>query len=92
MNTDSCFLGKSVHDQTRIGVHDETRITVHGKAIMGVHDGQEYPVHDTLLSNDILIVENLELNKVSPGRAKFFVMPLNIPQMDGLPARVIMSR
>ncbi len=53
---------------------------------------ESLPVHNILLSNDILIVENLELAQVSPGRAKFFVMPLNISQMDGLPARVIMSR
>lgn len=53
---------------------------------------ENLPVHNILLSNDILIVENLELNKASPGRAKFFVMPLNIPQMDGLPARVVMTR
>jgi len=53
---------------------------------------EELPVHNILLSNDVLIVENLELKGVEPGRGKFFIMPLNIPGMDGLPARVIMSR
>lgn len=50
------------------------------------------PVHHILLSNDILIVENLELRDVDPGRCQLYIMPLHIPNMDGLPARVIMSR
>lgn len=53
---------------------------------------ENLPVHKILLSNDILIVENLELAKASAGRAKFFVMPLKVPQMDGLPTRVVMAR
>jgi len=50
------------------------------------------PVHEILLSNDTLIVENLNLKGVSPGRCKIFIMPINIPKMDGLPARVVMGR
>lgn len=46
-------------------------------------------VHNTLLANDILIVESLKLWDIAPGRYKLFILPLNIPHMDGLPARVI---
>lgn len=56
------------------------------------YDAEELPVHHILLSNDVLIVENLELKDIDPGRCKLFVMPLNVPEMDGLPARVVMSR
>lgn len=55
-------------------------------------EAEALPVHQTLLKNDILIVENLELNKVDPGQCEIYIMPLNIPQMDGLPARVMMTR
>jgi arylformamidase len=50
---------------------------------------KDLPVHHTLLSNDILIVEGLELNNAPIGRCKIFVIPNNIPEMDGLPVRAI---
>lgn len=56
------------------------------------YEAEHLPVHKILLSNDILIVENLELKGIEPGRCKLFVMPLHIPNMDGLPARVMMLR
>jgi len=42
-----------------------------------------------LLSNDVLIVEGLELNGVPVGRYNIYIMPNNIPDMDALPVRVI---
>lgn len=52
------------------------------------YSAENLPVHQSLLSNNVLIVEGLELNNVPIGRCKIFIMPLNIPNMDGLPARV----
>jgi len=45
--------------------------------------------HNILLSKDVLIVEGLELNHIPEGRYEIFIIPLNIPFMDGLPTRVI---
>jgi len=56
------------------------------------YEAEDLPVHKILLSNDVLIVEGLELRNVNPGKCKIFIMPLNIPDMDGLPARVMMER
>jgi arylformamidase len=53
------------------------------------YEAEELPVHRTLLSNDVLIVEGLELNNVPIGRCKIYIIPNNIPAMDGLPARVL---
>lgn len=53
------------------------------------YDAEDLPVHKTLLSNEVLIVEGLELENVPIGRCEIFIMPLNIPDMDGLPARVV---
>ena len=50
------------------------------------------PVHNILLSSGILIVENLELRDIEPGRCRVYVMPMKIPGMDGLPSRVMISR
>ncbi len=53
------------------------------------YDAEDLPVHHTLLSNDVLIVEGLELNNTPIGRCKIFVIPNNIPHMDGLPVRAM---
>lgn len=53
------------------------------------YDADDLPVHKTLLSNEVLIVEGLELENVPIGRCEIFIMPLNISYMDGLPARVV---
>jgi len=55
-------------------------------------DSEELPVHHNFLSKGILIVENLELSQIEEGIYQFFVIPLNIPEMDGLPVRVLASR
>lgn len=53
------------------------------------YEAENLPVHKSLLLKDVLIVEGLELNDVPMGRCKIYIMPLNICEMDGLPARVV---
>lgn len=53
------------------------------------YEAEDLPVHKSLLSNDVLIVEGLELNDAPVGRCKIYIMPVNIHEMDGLPARVV---
>lgn len=53
------------------------------------YEAEHLPVHKSLLSKEVLIVEGLELNNIPLGRCEIYIMPLNIPEMDGLPARVI---
>jgi arylformamidase len=53
------------------------------------YEAENLPVHKSLLSKDVLIIEGLELNNVPIGRCKIYIMPVNINEMDGLPARVV---
>lgn len=53
------------------------------------YESEDLPVHKALLSNNVLIVEGLELNNVPSGRCKIYIMPIKINKMDGLPARVM---
>lgn len=53
---------------------------------------EKLPVHNLLLSNGVLIVENLELKGVDPGKCYLQIAPLNVDQVDGVPARVTMRR
>lgn len=49
-----------------------------------------HPVHKTLLRAEIVIVEGLNLSKINPGIYNLIVLPLNIKDSDGSPARVIL--
>lgn len=55
------------------------------------HFGDEtYPTHRTLLGNNVLILEGVNLAPVSPGRYTLFALPLKIQQGDGSPVRAIL--
>jgi arylformamidase len=49
------------------------------------------PTHRALLSAGIVIVEGLDLSKVSQGRYNFHCLPLKLAGSDGAPARVILT-
>lgn len=52
--------------------------------------GFDFPVHRTLLSNGVLIAENLtRLDALAPGRIELMLLPIAIEGSDGAPARVI---
>jgi len=49
-----------------------------------------YPVHDILLSNDILIVENLcNLDRIKHVRGVYSFLPLKLKDSDGSPIRAV---
>lgn len=50
----------------------------------------DLPVHRILLSNGTLLVEGLDLRCAPAGEYEINCVPLNIPNMDGLPARVFL--
>jgi len=77
-------------------VEEETAeaLVERGVSVVGIDsftpDDEPYPVHDTLLGNDILIVENLtNLGAVSGERFECYVMPLSVADSDGAPCRVL---
>ena len=53
-------------------------------------DAYGYPVHDILLGNDILIVENLcNLDRIEPVRGLYSFLPLKLKGSDGSPIRAV---
>ena len=48
--------------------------------------------HMTLLGNDVLIVETLDLSAVAPGPYELICLPLKLAVGDGAPARVLLVR
>jgi arylformamidase len=51
-------------------------------------DSSEFPIHHILLGAEILIVENLKLKEVPPGRYHARIYPLQLAGIDGAPATV----
>ena len=51
---------------------------------------KSHPVHKLLLSNDVIIIENLNLEQVSPGVYQLICLPLKIKDCDGAPCRAIL--
>lgn len=53
-------------------------------------DSESLPIHRILLSNEVIIVENLtNLSKLIGKKFEFFAMPLKIKAADGSPVRAI---
>ncbi len=51
--------------------------------------GTGAPVHTILLTNDVVIIESLNLSALPPGDCELFCLPLNLAGLDGAPARVV---
>jgi arylformamidase len=52
---------------------------------------EKHPTHFVLLTKNIVILEGLDLSKVSPGEYTIFALPLNLQDADGAPTRVILT-
>ncbi len=50
-----------------------------------------HPVHMALLSQDILVIEGVNLADIFPGRYRLLCLPLRIAGSDGAPARVLLE-
>jgi arylformamidase len=50
----------------------------------------DFPVHRTLLAAGVVIVEGLDLSKVTPGTYTFVCAPLKVIGGDGAPARALL--
>jgi len=55
-------------------------------------DDKDNRIHKTLLENNIVILEGLNLRDVGEGVYELFVFPLNIPEAEGAPVRAILIK
>jgi arylformamidase len=51
---------------------------------------EDYPAHRTLLGNDVLILEGLDLSGINPGEYFLVALPLRIANGDGSPVRAVL--
>lgn len=52
----------------------------------------DYPAHRTLLGNETLVLEGLDLANVAPGRYQLSALPLKILDADGSPVRAVLFK
>lgn len=76
LNIDPTYYGRPDTDQSAKELPDEERYG--------------YPVHDILLDNDILIVENLcNLDQIKQPKGVYSFLPLKLKDSDGSPIRAV---
>jgi kynurenine formamidase len=76
LNVDPTYYGSMDSDPSAKDLPDE--------------DEYGYPVHDILLGNDILIVENLcNLDKIKKRNGFYSFLPLKLKDSDGAPIRAV---
>ena len=76
MNVDPTYFGSIESDSSAKDLPDE--------------EEYGYPVHDILLGNDILIVENLcNLDKIKTVKGVYSFLPLKLKDSDGSPIRAV---
>jgi len=55
-------------------------------------DAADLPVHRTLLSRGVAILENLDLSAVMPGKYQLVALPIRFRELDASPVRAILIR
>lgn len=91
------ILFKCAHGRFGLSL-EEARLVVSNKIKlvgvdrMSVEEGPDrrHPVHRLLLSSGVIIIECLNLKKVSHGFYRLICMPLKIKDGDGAPARAVL--
>lgn len=53
---------------------------------------KSHPTHNILLKNGIVILEGINLKKVSPGEYYLFFFPLKLREADGSPVRAVLFK
>ena len=51
----------------------------------------KHPSHFALLTRNVVVLEGLNLSRVSPGRYQMIALPLNLQDVEGAPTRVILT-
>ena len=55
-------------------------------------DAEDLPVHRTLLSRGVMLLENLDLTAVPPGDYDLVALPIRFQDLDASPVRAILIR
>jgi len=71
----------------------EKKVKAFGIDYLGIERGVPgHPTHNTLLANNVCIIEGLRLGHVTPGAYTLCCLPLLLQGLDGAPARAVLLK
>ena len=79
-------------DAARWLVEHGVRLVGTDSLSVGTFGPQNRDTHLTLLGNDVLVIELLDLSRIEPGPYELVCLPLKLAEGDGAPARVLLVR
>jgi arylformamidase len=86
-------------DYVGVGADAARWLVEHGVRLVGIdylsvgpYGDENRATHRTLLGNDVLVLETIDLSAVEPGRYDLICLPLKIAIGDGAPARAVLVR
>ena len=79
-------------DAARWLVEHGVRLVGTDSLSVGTFGPQNRDPHLTLLGNDVLVIELLDLSRIEPGPYELVCPPLKLAEGDGAPARVLLVR
>ena len=88
---------KFVADFVAVSATGAQWLVEHGVRLVGIDYLSIAPFDDTvhtheiLLGSGIIVIENLDLSKVSPGNYRLICLPLNLDGREAAPARVVLE-
>ncbi|AEM73007.1 cyclase family protein [Caldicellulosiruptor acetigenus] len=70
----------------------ERKVKVVGIDYLSIEEfgSNDFAVHKLLLSNNVVIIEGLDLSNVCGGKYRYVALPLKLKDCDGAPARVVL--
>ncbi|WPX09346.1 cyclase family protein [Anaerocellum danielii] len=70
----------------------ERKVKVVGIDYLSIEEfgSSDFAVHKLLLSNNVVIIEGLDLSQVCRGKYRYVALPLKLKDCDGAPARVVL--
>ncbi|HEY4002848.1 MAG TPA: cyclase family protein [Candidatus Xenobia bacterium] len=98
VGSDVAVAGRRVLYRTGrpLSVDTARRLVRHGVRLVGVDSSSvddadgDFPVHHVLLGAGVVIVEGLDLSRVSEGAYQLIALPLRLEGLDGSPCRVLL--
>jgi arylformamidase len=81
-----------------LGLSAAQRLVEHGASLVGIDylsievDALGlYPVHRLLLGADVLILEDIDLRAVAPGRCRLYCLPVKLHGTEAAPCRAVLE-
>lgn len=78
-------------DGAKFLIEKEIRLVGIDYLSIDLFDAGDLTAHKTLLGNEVVVIEGLDLSGVPPGKYELICLPIKIMGADGAPARIVLK-